>query len=148
MKVLTRSMQILQRLRYNMKNTVAFFFSKSQLYKYLKDGYRVTTQPSFSLIASLLALPIFIVRSRAVISAMGLGLTFWCRIYAIIAIILVPHIFFFKSNLEITTCLDTSCNVTLVNKVWLLGQLSKQKINKISTLLKVREISTSKYKSV
>ena len=46
-----------------------------------------------------------------------------------------------------TTCLDTGCGVTLVNKDWLLCQLSDQKIKEMSIFLKVRGMGTLKHKS-
>lgn len=44
--------------------------------------------------------------------------------------------------------LDTGCGVTFVVKDWLLKHLPDQKINTISTFLKVREIKASKYEFV
>lgn len=58
------------------KKCNSLFFSKSQLYKYLEDNCIGTTQPSLSFIPSLLALPTLIIRSRAVIFAIGSGLAF------------------------------------------------------------------------
>lgn len=43
--------------------------------------------------------------------------------------------------------LDTSCNVTLVNWVWLLKKAAAEKIWKMANLLKVRGIRSSKHES-
>ena len=63
------------------------------------------------------------------------------------AVTLVPQVLPLKSDRSATACLDTSCGVTLVNKDWLLWQLPGQKIKKMSTPLRVREIMALRQKS-
>ena len=60
---------------------------------------------------------------------------------------LVSQVLPLESDPSTTACLDTSCSVTLVDKNWLLRQLSDQKIKEMSTPLKVRGIEASKHES-
>lgn len=46
-----------------------------------------------------------------------------------------------------TACLVTRCEITFVNKGWLLRHLPKQKVSTISTPLKVRRIKILRHKS-
>ena len=78
---------------------------------------------------------------------MGSGLAFQGWAYVIAAVTLVPRVLPLKTDLSATACLDTGCGMTLVNKDWLLRQLSNQKIKEMSTSLKVKRIETSKHKS-
>lgn len=59
---------------------------------------------------------------------------------------LTPEYLLQISDSDSTVYLNTSCRVTLIDRYWLLKHLSKQKINIISTPLKVRGKSTSRYK--
>lgn len=67
--------------------------------------------------------------------------------YATALIILTPEYLLPDFNPKSTTCHDTGCRVTLVNKTWLLKRLPIQKINIMSTSLKVKEIRASKHES-
>lgn len=63
------------------------------------------------------------------------------------AVTLVSQILLLDSDANATACLDTGCGVTLVDKAWLLQQLSNQKIKGMSTPLKIKGIGGSKHKS-
>lgn len=52
------------------------------------------------------------------------------------------------SNFELTACLNIGCEVTLINKHWLLKHLPVQKISTMFILLKVREIGAFQHKSI
>lgn len=47
-----------------------------------------------------------------------------------------------------TVCFDKGCRVTLVDRNWLAKKLLSQKISTILAFLKIRDIGTSKHKSV
>lgn len=51
-----------------------------------------------------------------------------------------------SSDLNSTTCLNTSYELTFVDQDWLLKRLLQQKISTISISLKVRGIGASKHK--
>ena len=78
---------------------------------------------------------------------MGSGLAFRGWTYATAAVTLLPQVLPLELDLSATAYLDTGCGVTLIDKDWLLQQLPNQKIKKMSTPLKVREIGASKHKS-
>lgn len=67
--------------------------------------------------------------------------------YITAAITLAPKYFPQNSELNSTICFDISCRVIFINKYWLLKRLSNQKINIMSSSLKVRGIRASKYES-
>lgn len=60
---------------------------------------------------------------------------------------LAPKHFSQNSNPGSRVYLDTGCRVTLVDKHWLLKRLPGQKINTMSTSLKIRGIGASKHES-
>ena len=120
------------------------FPSRSKLHKYIKAGGMGEALLSSS---TQLFLLIPLVASMAVHQSFASGLVFRGWTYAIIAITLEVHRLPRDPDLKLTACLDTGCRVTLVDKSWLLRQLSGQKINTISTPLKVREIKASKHES-
>ena len=78
---------------------------------------------------------------------MGSDLAFRGWTFATAAVTLLPQVLPLESDLSTTACLDIGCNVTLVDKDWLLQQLPNQKIKEISTPLKVRGIGALKHKS-
>lgn len=113
----------------------------------MKNGFIETIQLCFSSTYSPPVLFIFIIIFRLIIPVMESGLVFWRWTYITAAVTLVSHFFPFESDPGTTFCLNTGYNVTLGDKTWLLSQLCEQKINEISTLFKVNEISASKHKS-
>lgn len=102
------------------------------------------TSPSFSAEATS-SIPI--ITSKAIHQFFGFGLVFRGWIYATATITLTPKHLPLNSNSKSIACVDTGCGVILVDKGWLLKYLLTQKINIMSTLLKVRRIEASKYKS-
>lgn len=78
---------------------------------------------------------------------MGSGLAFWRWTYTTATVTIIFYLFPLKLDSGVTTYINTGCDITFLDKTWLLGQLLKQKINEMSTLLKVREIDASKHKS-
>lgn len=122
------------------------FSSKSLLRKYLKKGCTDSVQPLLPTSATPTSL-IPIIELKAVVPTMGLGLAFRGWSYATAAVTLVLQVLLLKSDSSTTACLDTGCGVTLVDKTWLLRQLSQQKIKEMSTPSKVRGIGSSKHKS-
>lgn len=100
---------------------------------------------SFSLFADT-TFSIPIIASKAVHQSFGSGLAFRGWIYATATITLTPKHLLPDSNPESIACLDTGCEVTLIDKSWLLKHLPTQKINTMSTPLKVRGIGASKHK--
>lgn len=63
------------------------------------------------------------------------------------AVTFVPQILPLDSDANATTCLNTGCAITLVDKACLLRQLANQRIKGMSILLKVRERRMSKHES-
>ena len=122
------------------------FLSKSQLHKHLKKGCTGLVQTPLPT-SPAPALPIPIIESKAVIPDMGSGLAFRGWTYATAAVTFVPQVLPLESDPSATACFDTGCSITLVNKAWLLRQLSHQKIKEMSSPLKVRGIETSKHES-
>lgn len=76
---------------------------------------------------------------------LGFGFRGWT--YATIAVTLAPEHLPQNSDPDSTACFDTGCGVTLVDRHWLLKRLPGQKINTMSTSLKVKGIGASKHKS-
>ena len=68
-------------------------------------------------------------------------------ITATTALTLAPEHLSQGSDPDTTACLDTGCGVTLVDKHWLLKRLPNQKINTMSSPLKVRGMGASKHES-
>lgn len=123
------------------------FRSKLQLHKHLKAGCTGAVQVT-PLPPTQPPSPITIVKSNAIIPLLESGLAFQGWTYTTTSITLVPHLLSPDLDPAATACLDTGCGVTLIDKEWLLSHLLHQKISTISTLLNVREIGTSKHKSV
>lgn len=121
------------------------FSSKSKLHNHikvscLKESFLASfTQPSLS---------ISIIVSKARHQSFKLSLIFRGWTYAITSIILTPEHLLLGSDPKSMVYLDTGCGVTFVVRDWLLKHLPGQKINTISTFLKVREIKTFKHKFV
>lgn len=88
-----------------------------------------------------------IAMSKAIDQSLGSSLKFKGWTYVTASITLMPEHLPMNSNLDFTAYLDTSCGVTFVEQNWLLKCLTHQKISTMSTLLKVRGIGVSKYKS-
>lgn len=63
------------------------------------------------------------------------------------AVTFFPRILQLESDPSATVCLDIGCDVTLVDKDWLLRQLPDQKIKEMSIPLNIRGIGASKHKS-
>lgn len=122
----------------------SFFPSKSKLHMYIKSKCMSRASPSASL---QLSSSIPIVVSRAIYVSLGLSLRFKDWTYITIAITPTPEYLPQISDPNSMAYLDTGCKVTLVDKYWLLKHLPNQKINIISTSLKVRGIGAFKYKS-
>ena len=122
------------------------FSSRSLLHKHLKDGCVGPLQPSLPGTPASTS-PIPIITSKSVVPAMGSGLAFRGWTYATAAVTLVPQVLPLETDPSATACLNIGCGVTLVDKNWLLRQLSHQKIKEMSTPLKVRGIGTSKHES-
>lgn len=118
--------------------------SKSKLHNHLKSGCLEMTLP---FLPTQTALFIPIIASKAVHQFFGSGLVFRGWTYTTTLITLTPEHLPPDSDPESTACLDAGCEVTLVEKVWLLKRLPMQKINTMSTSLKVRGIRASKHKS-
>ncbi len=120
----------------------ATFPSRSKLYNHLKNGCLERSLPA---LLTLAALSIPIIASKTVHQSFGLGLLFGGWTYTIALITLTPEHLPSDSDLDLTACLDTRCGVTLVDKAWLSKRLPMQKINTMSTLLRVRGIGSSKH---
>lgn len=136
-----------ERIKLSYRKYRSSFSLKFQLYKYLKNGCIGLIQ----LLLSTFFLPvslIFIIELKVVVLAIKSGLAFQRCIYTSAAIILVSQILPYESDPNITSCLNTSYSITLVNKVLFLCQVPKQKISKIFISLKIKEIKTLKYKFV
>lgn len=91
------------------------------------------------------SIPVII--SKAVHASLGSGFGFRGWIYATTAVTLAPEHLPQSSDPDSTVCLDPRCGVTLVDRHWLLKRFPGQKINTMSTSLKVRGIGASKHKS-
>ena len=120
------------------------FPSKLKLHNHLKNG--CLEMSSIALLAQA-ALSISIIASKTIDQSFGLGLVFRGWIYATAPITLTPEHLPSYSNLDSIACLNTRCEVTLVDKAWLLKRLPMQKINTMSTPLRVRGIGSSKHNS-
>ncbi len=122
----------------------AIFPSRSKLYNHLRSGYleiSLTTLPT----QAVSSIPI--IASKIVYQSFSLGLAFRGWIYGTAPITLTPDHLPLDSDPNSITCLNTGYGVTLVDKAWLSKRLSIQKINTMSTLLRVREIRSFKHKS-
>lgn len=97
----------------------SLFSPKSQLHKYLKNGCIGLVQ-LFLPDTPTLALPILIINLKSVVSVMGSGLIFQKWTYITAAVILVLQVFPVESNFSATTYLNTACDITFVDKNWLL----------------------------
>ena len=122
----------------------ATFPSKSKFHHHLRSNYREVTSPSLPAEATS---PIPIIASKAVHQFFSSGLAFRGWTYATAIITLTPRHLPPDFNPKSTACLDTGCGVTLVDKGWLSKHLPTQKINTMSTPLKVRGIRASKHES-
>lgn len=94
---------------------------KFQLHKHLKDGYAALAHfllPDASAISLISFIPV--VALKSVISVMGSDLAFWDRTNVTVTITLVSQNLFFDSDTNAIACLNTGCNITFVNKFWLL----------------------------
>ena len=120
------------------------FPSKSKLHNHLKSGCLKTSSPSLPAQATS---SISIITSKIIYQSFGSGLAFRGWIYATAFVTLTPDHLLPDSDPDATTCLDTGCGVTLVDKAWLSKRLPIQKINTILIPLKVRRIKASKHES-
>ncbi len=120
------------------------FPSKSKLHPQIKFGCVGEASPSASPQPSS-SIPVIV--SKAVHTSLGLGFSFRGWTYATTAVTLAPEHLPQSSDPDSTTCLDTGYGVTLVDKHWLLKHLPDQKINTMSTPLKVRGIGALKHES-
>ncbi len=78
-------------------------------------------------------------------SSSGLAFRGWS--YTITAIIFDSVAFPRLADSDNSVCLDTGCEITLVDRLWLEQKLSSQIISTIPVLLKVRGIGASRHKS-
>lgn len=120
------------------------FLFISKLHNHLKSSCLETFLHSF---LTQTASSISIIASKTVHQSFSFRLAFNGLTYAIALITLTSKHLPPDSNLDSTTCLDTRCGVILVNKTWLSKCLPMQKINIMSTPLKVGRIRASKHKS-
>lgn len=98
----------------------ATFSSKTKLHYHLKSGYQEAISPS---LPAKHAFSIPIIASKAVHQSFGFGLTFRGWTYVTTTVTLAPNYLPPKSNPKSTTCLDTRCEIILVNKNWLAKNL-------------------------
>ncbi len=122
----------------------ATFPSRSKLHNHLKSGCLETISPSLPVQAPS---PIPVITSKAIHQSFGSGLAFRGWTYATALITLTPEHPPPDSDPDSTAYLDTGCGVTLVDKAWISKRLPMQKVNTMSTPLKVRGIGASKYES-
>ena len=122
----------------------ATFSSRLKLHSHLKSGCLETSLPCLPAQAPL---PILVIASKAVHRSFGSGLAFRGWTYATTLITLNPEHLPPDSNPDSTACLDIGYGITLVDKAWLSKHLPMQKVNTISTPLKVRGRGASKHKS-
>ncbi len=120
------------------------FPSRSKLHNHLKSDCLETSSPS---LPAQTPSPISVIASKGMYQSFGSGLAFRGWTYATALITLTPEYLLPDSDSDSTACLDTGCGVTLVNKAWLSKRLSIQKVNTMSTPLKVRGIGASKHES-
>lgn len=106
----------------------------------------IKPKPPFLFQLSFPFLPIFIIELQLVLLLLESKWAFQSWIYAITSVILVSYLVSLELHSTTFAYLEKSHRITLVNKVWLLCQLSNQKIGVISTLLKIKRIATSKHK--
>ena len=122
----------------------ATFPSRSKLHSHLKSNCLETSSPSLPAQAPS---PISVIASKAVHRSFGSGLAFRGWTYATTLITLTSEHLPPDSNPDSTACLDTGYGVTLIDKTWVSKHLPMQKVNTMSTPLKVRGIGASKHKS-
>lgn len=122
----------------------SFFPSKSKLHKHIKAGWVEEALPPFF---AQLSSSIPIVMSKTIDQSLGSGLGFRSWTYVTTSITLTPEHLPPSSSPDSTACIDTGCEVTLVDRNWLLKRLTHQKISTMSIFLKVRGIGASKHKS-
>lgn len=97
------------------------FLSRSKLFNHLKNGCLEMTSPFFPIQAISF---ISIITFKVIYQFFGSGLAFRDWIYAIALITLTPKHPLLNSNPESIACLDTRCEVTVVDKAWLSKRLS------------------------
>lgn len=122
----------------------SLFPLKSKLHMHLTSDCVGEASPSASPQPSSF-IPVII--SKAVYASLGSGFRFRGWTYATAAVTLAPEHLPQSSDPDSTACLDTGCGVILVNRPRLLKRLPGQKINTMSTPLKVRGISAFEHES-
>lgn len=88
---------------------------------------------------------ISIIVLRAVHASLGLSFGFKGWTYATTAVMLVHEHLSQSFDSNSMAYFDTACEITLIDRDWLLNHLSDQKIKTISTPLKVGNIGASKH---
>ena len=122
----------------------ATFPSRSKLHNHLRNNCLETSSPFFLAQA---ASPIPIIASKAEHQSFGFGLAFRGWTYATAFITLTSEHLLPDSDPDSRAYLNTGCGVTRVEKAWLSKRLPMQKINAMSTPLKIRGIVSSKHES-
>lgn len=120
------------------------FSSRSKLYNYLKSG---CLEMTLLFVPTQAALSIPIMASKTIHQFFSSGLIFKCWTYITTTITFTPKHPSPNFDPDSAICLNIRCEVTLVDKAWLSKYLAIQKINTMSTFLKVRGIKAFKNKS-
>lgn len=116
----------------------------SKLYKYIKSEFIGEALLSASLQPSS-SISVIILKTVHISLGSGFGFRGWT--YATTAVTLAPEHLPQSFDPNLTACLNTGCEVIFVDRDWLLKCLPGEKINTMSTSLKVRGISTFKHES-
>ncbi len=122
------------------------FPSRSALHKHIKNG----CIPFQEAVAEMGPSPSFarpILKSTARLSAPGSDLAFRGWNYVTTSITFDPVALPSPTDPDGSVCLDTGCEVTLVDRDWLTKKLLSQMISTMPVPLKVRGIGTSKHES-
>lgn len=116
------------------------------MHKYLKSNYIRQNQENNTALPLVSMLPL-VIKSTTSIKALGFGYAFkvWNYVMATVCFMLGEILLY--TNVTSLCCLDIGCNVIPVNRAWLLEKARTEKILKIGTLLKVRDIGSSWYES-
>lgn len=122
------------------------FLFKSLIYKHLKSNCIRQNQENNT---ALSLVPIFfsVIKFTTSIKTIGSGYAFMGLNYVTAIVCLILGKIPLYTDVNLLCCLDIGCGVIFVDRTQLLKKALTEKILKIATLLKVRGIGSSKYKS-
>lgn len=123
------------------------FQSCSTLHKYIKSRCNLLERLAVAETSLEPLSPRPVLHFAAKLSALGSGLKLRDWNYAITSITFDPAIWPAISDPNTSVCLNTSCEVSLVDKAWLAKKHLSQKISTMPMPLKVKGISASRHKS-